>query len=263
MKTKFCFYLFLVLSSLFAISFAIEDSCPSGMRKLFVDDKNMVGYGSARPYMAAISYFQFPGSLFFARKVLIEPRFEVHLKAQTDPIDIVEKEKENKLYGFTIVISGYKNTISGLETRTYTNGNDNKVFTDIGYNNFVNSLIIEFDFEQDLYDPDSSSFSLRYCSTECHSYDRYAFYKAKLTSQRYDPRKTNYWDFRLVYVNKKLILYSGPNDILYSLNADLEATLGTNIAYTGFTGFIESNRREISIIGSFICEDNYQHPKMP
>ena len=263
MKTKFCFYLFLVLSSLFAISFAIEDSCPSGMRKLFVDDKNMVGYGSARPYMAAISYFQFPGSLFFARKVLIEPRFEVHLKAQTDPIDIVEKEKENKLYGFTIVISGYKNTISGLETRTYTNGNDNKVFTDIGYNNFVNSLIIEFDFEQDLYDPDSSSFSLRYCSTECHSYDRYAFYKAKLTSQRYDPRKTNYWDFRLVYVNKKLILYSGPNDILYSLNADLEATLGTNIAYTGFTGFIESNRREISIIGSFICEDNYQLPKMP
>ena len=263
MKTKIFCFLLLFISTLFSFSLALEDSCPSGMRKLYVDDKNMLQYGSARSYLAAVSYFGFPGSLFFRRKVLIEPRFEIHLKAQTDPIDIVEKEKENKLYGFTMVISGYKNTISGLEARSYTNGNDNLVFEDIGYNNFVNSLVIEFDFEKNQYDPDTSSFSIRYCDTSCHSYDINAFYSSRLNNQRYDPSKVNNWDFRLVYNNKKLYLYSGPNDVLYSTNYDLEARLGTNIAYTGFTGFIESNRRELTIIGTFICEDNYQMPLMP
>ena len=256
-------YLFLILLSLFAINLAADDSCPAGMRKTYVDDTTMIQYGSARKMYAAVSYFQFPGSLFFSRKVLIEPRFEVHLKANTDAIDIIEKTREQKLYGFTIVISGYKNTISGLEARSYQGENDNIVFTDIGYNNFVNSLIIEFDFEQDTYDPDSSSFSIRYCDSSCHSYDKYAFHSAKLNSQRYDPKKANNWDFRLIYDTKKFILYSGPNEVLYSAYIDLETTLGTNIAFVGFTGFIESNRRELSLIGSFICEDNYQISKMP
>ena len=263
MKTRNCFYFLIILSTFLIFCWAdIEDSCPAGMRKTYVDDYNMVGYGSARPYLAAVSFFQFPGSLFFKRKVLIEPRFEVHLKASTDPIDIVENQRENKLYGYTIVISGYKNTISGLEGRVVKN-NENLVFDDIGYNNYVNSLIIEFDFEKDTYDPDSSSFSIRFCDTSCHSSDRYASVSGKLNNQRYDPSKANNWDFRLIYNTKKFTLYSGPNEVLYSTNYDLEAALGTNIAFVGFTGFIESNRRELSIIGTFICEDNYQIAKMP
>ena len=263
MKTRNCFYFLFILSTFLIFSWAqIEDSCPSGMRKTFVDDYNMVGYGSARPYCAAVSFFQFPGSLFFRRKVLIEPRFEVHLKATTDPIDIVENQRENKLYGFTIVISGYRNTISGIEGRSIKN-NENLVFEDIGYNNFVNSLIIEFDFEKDTYDPDASSFSVRFCDTSCNSRDDKAMFSYKLNNQRYEPSKTNNWDFRLIYNTKKLTLYSGPNEVLLSTNYDLEATLGTNIAFVGFTGFIESNRRELSIIGTFICEDNYQIAKMP
>ena len=262
MKTRNCFYFLLILSALLLFSSAQEDSCPAGMRKTYVDDLNMVGYGAARPYMAAVAYFQFPGSLYFRRKVLIEPRFEVHLKATTDAIDVIENQREQKLYGFTIVISGYRNTISGLEQRNYK-GNENLIFEDIGYNNFVNSLIIEFDFEKDTYDPDSSSFSIRFCDTSCTSNDNKAIYSARLNNQRYDPSKTNNWDFRLVYNSKKLTLYSGPNEVLYSANYDLEATLGTNIAFVGFTGFMECNRREISIIGTFICEDNYQIPKMP
>ena len=262
MKTSNCFYLLLIFLSLFAINLAQTDSCPAGMRKTYVDDYNMNQYGAARRYMAAISFFQWPGSLFFSRKVLIEPRFEVHLKASTQYIDIIESENERKIYGFTIVISGYKNTISGYVSRkgkTY-------VYTDIGYNNFVNSLVIEFDFEKNDYDPDSNSFSLRFCDTSCNSNDRdtnIVIHSARLTSQKYDSTKDNDWDFRLFYANKRLSLYSGPNELMFSTNFDLEAKLGTNIAYVGFTGFIESNRRELSIIGTFICEDNYQISKMP
>ena len=262
MKKSNCFYLLLILLSLFTINLAQTDSCPAGMRKTYVDDYNMDQYGSARRYMAAVSFFQFPGSLFFSRKVLIEPRFEVHLKASTEFIDVIESENERKIYGFTIVISGYKNTISGLEAR---NGKT-YVFTDIGYNNFVNSLIIEFDFEKNDYDPDSNSFSLRFCDTSCNSNDRdtnIVIHSARLTSQKYDSTKDNDWDFRLFYADKKLSLYSGPNELMFSTNFDLEAKLGTNIAHVGFTGFIESNRRELSIVGTFICEDNYQISKMP
>ena len=262
MKTRICFYYLLILSTLFFFSYGAEDSCPTGMRKLYVDDESMQQYGSARAYVAAVAYFQFPGSLFFKRKVLIEPRFEVHLKASIDPVDIVEKTREQKLYGFTIVISGYKNTISGLEARSYK-GEEDLVFNDIGYNNFVNSLIIEFDFEKDYYDPDTNSFSVRFCRSSCASEDNKAIYSYRLNTQRYDKTRTNNWDFRLIYDTKKLYLYSGPNDVIWSAKYDLEATLGTNIGFVGFTGFMESNKREIGLIGSFICEDNYEIKKMP
>ena len=263
MKIKFCFYFLFILSNIFLFSFEAEDSCPTGMRKKYVDDQSMIPYGSARRQIAAVCFFQFPGSLFFSRKILLEPRFEVHLKASVAPIDIVEKARERKIYGFTIVISGYKNTISGLEARSYKGDLDSIVFNDIGYNNFVNSLVIEFDFEKDNYDPDSNSFSLRFCDTSCHSEDYKAFYSNKLNSQKYDINQINNWDFRLVYNTKKLYLYSGPNEVIFSAKLDLEATLGTNIGFVGFTGFMESNRREINLFGSFICEDNYEISKMP
>ena len=264
MRTRNLF-LTLIFLSLFLTSFIqADDSCPSGMRKTYVDDTNMLSYGSARKWLAAVCFFQFPGSLFYNRKMLIEPRFEIHLKASVDAIDIVENSGEQKIYGFTMVISGYKNTISGLEGRTVSGGGTSSslTFTDIGYNNFVNALIVEFDFVQDYYDPDSSSYSIRYCDTYCHSYDYYAMVSKSLSQQRYNPGYKNDWDFKLVYTDKTLYLYSGPNTVLYSMTYDLEKTLGTNIAFVGFTGFMESNRGEISIIGTFACEDNYEISKM-
>ncbi len=265
MKTINCFYLLLILFSFLIFTYEAGDTCPNGMRKTFINDQNMIQHGSARAYYGAVAFFQFPGSLFFNRQVLIEPRFEVHLKANTQAIDIVESQRENKIYGFTIVISGYKNSISGLDCRVYDDdvNPENVKFADIGYNNFVNSLIIEFDFEQDVYDPDSNSFSVRYCGKTCHSYDNIASHTSRLNYQRYDTTRENNWDFRLIYVEKKLILYSGESTIIYNAAADLESLLGTNIAYVGFTGFMESNRREISLVGTFICEDNYQIPLMP
>ena len=50
---------------------------------------------------------------------------------------------------------------------------------------------------------------------------------------------------------------------MFSTIFDLEAKNRTNIAHLVFTGFIECNRRELSIIGTFIYEDNYQISKMP
>ena len=167
------FFAFIIFSILFT-NIISDDNCPSGMRKTYVDDTTMKAYGSAREWLAAVCFFHFPGSLFFTRKVLLEPRFEVHLKAQVDSLDIVENESEQKLYGFTIVISGNNNTISGIEKRTYPMGSTTINMADLGYNNFANSLIIEFDFEKDSDDPDDNSFSVRYCSTTCSSSDKNA-----------------------------------------------------------------------------------------
>ena len=46
------------------------------------------------------------------------------------------------------------------------------------------------------------------------------------------------------------------------MSYDLEKTLGTNIAFVGFTGFMESTGQEVNIMGTFICEDNYVISKM-
>ena len=143
MKARNLFIFLLIFLLLITPTISSDDSYPSGMRKTYVDDLNMVSYGSARKWLAAVCYFQLPGSLYFQHKVLIKPRFEVHLKTAVGAIDIVESSNEQKLYGFTIVISGYKNTISGLEGRSYSgssSSSSSKTFTDIGYNNFVNAF---------------------------------------------------------------------------------------------------------------------------
>ena len=263
MKARELFVFLTIFSLLFISATSQDDSCPSGMRKTYVDDLNMNQYGSARRWLGAVCFFQFPGSLWFSRRVLIEPRFEVHYKAAVDAIDVVENQGEQKIYGFTMVISGEKNTVSGLEGRSVSGGTSASLtFDDIGYNNFINALIIEFDFNPDYADPSDNSFSIRYCDTHCYSQDVDVFVSGALNKQKYDPGKPNQWDFRLVYQQKTLYLYSGPNDLLHSMNIDLETTLATNIAYVGFTGFMESNRGEINIMGTFMCEDNYVITKM-
>ena len=265
MKARNLFIFLLSFCLLITSTYSADDSCPSGMRKTYVDDLNMVSYGSARKWLAAVCYFQLPGSLFFQRKVLIEPRFEVHLKAAVNANDVVESSDEQKIHGFTIVISGNKNTISGLDGRSYSgsiSSAPSKTFADIGYNNFANALIVEFDFVKDISDPAGNSFSIRYCGSSCDSSDSNALYYQTLTVQNYVAGQKNEWDFRLVYQNKELKLYSGPNNVLHSLEFDLESYLDTNIAYVGFTGFMESNRGEINLMGTFMCEDNYALPKM-
>ena len=257
MKSRNIFSFLFLLSLLVSSTISADDACPSGMRKTYVDDLNMDEYGSARRWLGAVCFFQFPGSLFFSRQVLIEPRFEVHLKSAVDAIDVVESSGEQKIYGYTIVISGYKNTLSGLDSRVVSSSSSSLSFTDIGYNNFVNSLVIEFDFVKDNNDPGDNSFSIRYCDTSCYSDDANVFTKKALTNQKYIAGQKNTWDFRFVYENKKFYLYSGPNNNLYESDYDLEKTLGTNIAYVGFTGFMESNRGEINLMGTFMCEDNY------
>ena len=127
MKTTNLFSFLLLFFLLFSSTISADDSCPSGMRKTYVDDLNMKEYGSARSWLGAVCYFQFPGSLFFSRQVLIEPRFEVHLKSTVDAVEAVESSDEQKIYGYTIVISGYKNTISGLEGRSVSSGSSSSL----------------------------------------------------------------------------------------------------------------------------------------
>ena len=263
MKAKILSLFLILLFVPICSDYSAYDSCPSGMRKTYLDDLNSIAYGSAREWLGAVCFFQFPGALYYSRKVLIEPRFEVHLKASVGGIDIVESSSEQKVYGFTIVISGYENTVSLNIGRSTTKGSsENQEFKDIGYNNFINAVIIEFDFVKDYRDPDYDSFSIRYCGSSCDASDWNAMVSKPLRFQRYIAGQKNEWDFRLIYQNRYLYLYSGPNTLLYTLDIDLENELDTNIAFVGFTGFMESNRGEINLMGTFMCEDNYALPKM-
>ena len=233
------------------------------MRKTYVDDLNMIEQGSARKWSASVCFYNRPGSLYFNRRVLIEPRFEIHLKASYDAIKRVENYGEQKLYGFTMYISGNQNYVNSLGHLDFQGapGMYSKIYDDVGYNNFRNALIIEFDFEKDYNDPAANSFSIRYCDKSCKADDKIAIVSKPLNYQGYSPGKRNDWDFRLVYNRRTISLYAG-NTFLHSVNFDLKQRLGTNIAFVGFTGFMASNRAEVSLFGTFICEDNYELSRM-
>ena len=227
-----------------------QDSCPTGMRKTYLDETTATDEGSARNYVPSLNFYEGNGALWYRRKVLIEPRFEVHLKVGIKRIDIIESNKEQSLEGFTIVISKNKNKLSS-SSNNY-----------IGYNGFTKSYIIEFDFNKNLHDPDDNSFSFRYCDSECTNDDDNAFISGKIVNQRYDPTKDMNWDFRLIYVDKKLYLYSGPNEVIFTYSVDIQSILESNTAYIGFTGNMNGNRRELNVLGTFICEDNFDISKM-
>ena len=251
MKTKVEISLLTLILWMFIIQIIhTQDSCPTGMRKTYLDETTATDEGSARNYVPALNFYEGNGALWYRRKVLIEPRFEVHLKAGIKAVDIIENSKEQNLEGFTIVISKNKNKLSSASNNY------------IGYNGFTKSYIIEFDFNKHLHDPDDSSFSFRYCDSECTNDDDNAFISGNIVNQRYDSTKDMNWDFRLIYVDKKLYLYSGPNEVLFTQSVDLQNVLESNTAYIGFTGNMNGNRRELNVLGTFVCEDNFDISKM-
>ena len=156
MKLNF-FVIFLLMFEIQMIK--SQDTCPYGMIKTYLDETTASEEGSARNYVPAINFYEGNGALWYKRKVLIEPRFEVHLKVNIKAVDVIENIKEQILEGFTIVISKNKNKIS-------TDENDK-----MGYYGFTKSYIIEFDFNKNMNDPDENSFSFRYCDTECPNND--------------------------------------------------------------------------------------------
>ena len=239
----------LMLLALFTFTIS-ADTCPTGMRKLYLDEESALPYGAARNEVPAVTFYEGNGALWYNRRILIEPRFEVHLKAAIGPVDVIEDADEQILEGFTIVISSQNNKV-GSGTGEY-----------IGYYGFTKSFIFEFDFNKNSNDVDESSYSFKYCDSACTNDDSKAIYKGKLINQRFDTTKIMNWDFRLIYNDNIIKVYSGPNDILYEYKVDLTEKLGSTIPYVGFTGYQRGNRRELNLIGTFICEDNYDISKL-
>jgi hypothetical protein len=75
------------------------------MRKANLNETIALDEGSPRNYIPAINFYQGNVSLWYRSKLLIELRFEDHLKAGIEGIDCLESNKEYTLEGFTIVIS--------------------------------------------------------------------------------------------------------------------------------------------------------------
>jgi hypothetical protein len=250
MKAKNISFLVLFLWMFVIQTIYADDTCQSGMRKMYLDESTASGEGSARNYVPAINFYEGSGALWFRRRVLVEPRFEVHLKAALQKAEIIESSKEQTLEGFTIVISGNKNKLSTASSDY------------MGYYGFTKSYIIEFDFNKGNKDADDSSYSFRYCDNDCSNDDSTAIVNGKLNYQRFDPTRDMNWDFRLMYADKKLTLYSGANQQIFSQDVDLSKTLSSNTAYIGFTGYMNGNRRELNVLGTFVCEDNFDISRM-
>ena len=250
MKAKNISFLVLFLWMFVIQTIYADDTCQSGMRKMYLDETTAYDEGSARNYVPAINFYEGSGALWFRRRVLIEPRFEVHLKAALQKAEVIESSKEQTLEGFTIGIAGNKNRLS-------TAASDY-----MGYYGFTKSYIIEFDFNKGNHDADDSSFSFRFCDNDCSNDDSKAISSGKLSYQRFDPTRDMNWDFRLMYADKKLTLYSGANQVIFTQAVDLAKTLDAYTAYVGFTGHMSGNRRELNALGTFVCEDNYDISRM-
>ena len=250
MKAKNISFLVLFLWMFVIQTIYADDTCQSGMRKMYLDETTAYDEGSARNYVPAINFYEGSGALWYRRRVLIEPRFEVHLKAALQKAEVIESAKEQTLEGFTIVISGNKNRLSTASSDY------------MGYYGFTKSYIIEFDFNKGNHDPDDSSYSFRFCDNDCSNDDSKAIASGKLNLQRFDPTRDMNWDFRLIYADKKLTVYSGANQQIFSQAVDLAATLNAYTAYVGFTGHMSGNRRELNVLGTFVCEDNFDISRM-
>ena len=74
-----------------------DETCNSGMRKMYLNETTAYHEGSARNYVPAINSYEGNGALWFRRRVLIEPRFEVHLKAAIQKVEVIESEKDQIL----------------------------------------------------------------------------------------------------------------------------------------------------------------------
>ena len=144
MKAKNISFLVLFLWMFVIQTIYADDTCQSGMRKMYLDESTASGEGSARNYVPAINFYEGSGALWFRRRVLVEPRFEVHLKAALQKAEIIESSKEQTLEGFTIVISGNKNKLSTASSDY------------MGYYGFTKSYIIEFDFNKGNKDADDA-----------------------------------------------------------------------------------------------------------
>ena len=245
MKVKNINFLALFLWMFFIQEIYIDETCSSGMRKMYLNETTAYHEGSARNYVPAINSYEGNGALWFRRRVLIEPRFEVHLKAAIQKVEVIESEKDQILEGFTIVISGYNNTL--------INGSSDYM----GYYGFFKSYIVEFDFNRNKKDPDDSSYSFRFCDNDCSNDDSKAIGFGRLTSGIYDPTRDMNWDFKLIYGDKQLILSSGSNNF-FTQSVDLSENLGTYTAFVGFTGYMNGNKRELNVLGTFVCEDNFE-----
>ena len=243
-KDKHISFLVLFVWMIFIQKIYGNETCGEGMRKMYLNETTSYNEGTATNVVPAIITFVGDGALWYKRRVLIEPRFEVYLKAA------IKSTNVTALKGFTIVISGNKNTLQ-LGPSDY-----------MGYYGFTKSYIIEFDFNKGNHDPDDSSFSFRFCDKDCSNDDSHAILSGKLSRQIYDPTRDMDWHFKLIYSDKKLSLYHLDDTVIFTHNVDLNATLETYAAFVGFTGYKTEKKGELNVSGTFICEDNFDISKM-
>ena len=244
MKQKICF-LFLLLTMVIIKAIRAENSCEIGMREMYLNQTTATGEGSAKNYIPSINFYEGKGSLWYMRKILIEPRFEIHLKANLKFSEITEKREEQVSEGLAIIIS--KNKIRSIS--------DNYLL----YYGLSKSYIIEFIFNKNQEKPEEIYYSLKYCDLECSNDD---LFSGKLENIKFELNKIIEFDFKFIYEDKEFILYSGQDRIKHTNLVNIESTFEANTSYIGFTGYMNDKSIELNLSGTFVCEDNFDISKI-
>ena len=95
----------ILLSLLLCLPTVYSETCSSGMRKTFLDNTNTNIIGAARRIPLSIAYYEAAGgAVWFNRRILVEPRFEVHLKVTLTELTKDQDDWQHIIDGWAIVI---------------------------------------------------------------------------------------------------------------------------------------------------------------
>ena len=240
----------ILISLLLSLSTVHSETCSSGMRKTYLDNTNTNIIGAARRIPLSIAYYEARGgAVWFNRRILVEPRFEVHLKVSVTDLTKDQDDWQHIIDGWSIVISTTSNKLG------YPYGA-------IGYQDFTNSYVVETDLFQNAGDFSCNTLSIHKCTgTAVCSASESGTKQVNLVNQIYNPSVPQTFDIRLMYSDGVVKVYSGDQQMLTD-NFNFTDVYGSEALYLGFTGFFRGNRKELNMLGSFICEDNYDVTKM-
>jgi hypothetical protein len=203
----------------------------------------MNAYGTATQYPLSIASREGEGALWFTRKVLISPRFEIRARVEIGTGGCRDRGSW-AMDGFTVIISKSVNYLS-------SGGGF------LGYYNIYDAIVTEVDLwhNSNFNDISYNSMSIHSCiGSHCSPYENGSTIQRNLPFN-YSNCGYMIYDVVIMITQNNFRVQIGDYYIV-EYKEDLWRW-NDNWAYVGLTGFFRGNRRSLSLVSSGICEDDF------
>jgi hypothetical protein len=206
----------------------------------------MMRMGTASLNPLAISWYEGEGGLWFNRKVLVHPRFELGLRVEINEYGCYDPDSD-ALDGWTIILS---------KTNNYLYGPGGS----IGYQGIYDALVTEVDlyYNQEHGDLSGNTISVHKCYKKACAPTEGSDTVQRNLPLSYDKCRRMVYDVVIIYSSGYFTVQLGDNPMV-SFQENLGSKFDQNWAYVGFTGFFRGRRRDLQIAGSYLCEDDYNN----